>query len=110
MTQPTQATEDDDDDASSLWAAFREAKQKKRRSNLAYSTQQLVTAGIVYEAHNGGIHLVIHTRAEIIDFWPSTGLWWIRGTRNKRRGIVKLIKYVSGKQACAMRAIAPIVP
>lgn len=79
------------------WDAWREMKQTKRRSNLAYSTGKLVREGLTFTAHNNGIHLVLTKDDKTIDYWPSTGLWWIRGTRNKRRGIDKLIAYIKGK-------------
>lgn len=80
-----------------LWADYKAHKQKKKRSNLAYSTGQLSAAGLPFTVHNGGIHLVLTKGAETIDFWPSTGLWWVRTNRNKRRGINKLIAYMKGK-------------
>lgn len=79
------------------WAEFRAYKQKKKRSNLAYSTGALIAAGLQFTAHNGGIHLVLMKGSQPIDFWPSTGLWWIRGTSNKRRGVQKLIAYMKSK-------------
>lgn len=79
------------------YAALRQIKQEKKRSNLAYSTGQLVRAGIAFESHNNDIHLVVKKGDETIDYWPSTGLWWIRGSRNKRRGMDKLIRHMKGK-------------
>ena len=76
------------------WAEWREVKQNKKRSNLAASTGMLTNAGISFQSNNGGIHLVLLKNEQFIDFWPSTGLWWIRGTSNKRRGIQKLINYL----------------
>ena len=77
-----------------LWADFRAHKQEKKRSNLAYSTRQLEAAGIAFKVHNAGIHLVLTKGEQTIDFWPSTGLWWIRGTSNKRRGVQRLMAYM----------------
>lgn len=79
---------------SEVFADLRKAKQAKKRSNLAASTRMLQESGVNFESHNMGIHLVIKMNDKIIDFWPSTGLWWIRGTSNKRRGIEKLIRHV----------------
>lgn len=81
-------------DMAEVFAGWREMKQKKKRSNLAQSTAQLVSAGIPFTSHNGGVHLVLMKGEQPIDYWPSTGLWWIRGTSNKRRGIQKLIQYM----------------
>ena len=79
---------------SEVWAEFRAFKQDKRRSNLANSTKLLEAAGVAFTSNNEGIHLVIQKDAETIDYWPSTGLWWIRGTRNKRRGVHRLLAYM----------------
>ena len=81
--------------ADSVWlACYREIKRQKKRSNLAFSTRQLTEAGLTFKSNNYGVHLVLMKDAQPIDFWPSTGLWWIRGTSNKRRGIDKLIAYM----------------
>ena len=81
-------------DMAEVWADFRAYKQAKKRSNLAHSTRQLEAAGIAFKVHNGGIHLVLTKGDQTIDFWPSTGLWWIRGTSNKRRGVQRLMAYM----------------
>ena len=80
-----------------LFAQWRAVKQQKKRSNLAYSTRLLEQNGLAYTVHNGGVHLVLHKGEQPVDFWPSTGLWWIRGTSNKRRGVQKLIAYIKSK-------------
>ena len=84
-------------DMAEVWDGWREMKQAKRRSNLAYSTNKLVREGLTFTSHNNGIHLVLIKNGQPIDYWPSTGLWWVRGTRNKRRGIDKLIAFMKGK-------------
>lgn len=84
-------------DMAEVWADFRAHKQKKKRSNLAFSTRQLTENGIEFVAHNGGIHLVLTKGDQTIDYWPSTGLWWIRGTASKRRGVQRLIAYIKSQ-------------
>lgn len=84
-----------DNEVSEMWREVRELKQKKKRSNLAYSTRQLTEAGLPFVSHNAGVHLVLMKGEQPIDFWPSTGLWWIRGTPAKRRGIDNLIRFMS---------------
>ena len=39
-------------------------------------------------------HLIVLAGAKEVDFWPGTGLWIVRGTKDKRRGVRKLIEYV----------------
>lgn len=80
-----------------MWADLRVFKQEKKRSNLAASTRLLEHNGISYKVHNGGIHLVLTKGEQTIDFWPSTGLWWIRGTSNKRRGVQRLMQFIKSK-------------
>lgn len=80
-----------------MWHERRLQQRVKKRSNLVHSTRQLETVGIPFAVHNDGIHLVLTKGAETIDFWPSTGLWWIRGTSNKRRGVQRLIAYIKSQ-------------
>jgi ABC-type antimicrobial peptide transport system ATPase subunit len=80
-----------------VWADLREISQKKRRSNMASSTAMLQHNEIPFVVHNSGVHLVLTKGLETIDYWPSTGLWWIRGTSNKRRGVKRLLAYMKAK-------------
>lgn len=82
-----------------VFNATREHSKEKRRSNLASSTAMLQHNGIPFVVHNGGIHLVLSKGTQTIDYWPSTGLWWIRGTSNKRRGVKRLLSYMKAKTA-----------
>ena len=89
---------EDVNEVSEMWRDYRDMKQKKKRSNLAYSTKLLTDSGLTFVSNNFGVHLVLEKNGQSIDFWPSTGLWWIRGTSNKRRGIQKLIQFMKAKQ------------
>lgn len=82
-----------------MWHERRLQQRVKKRSNLHHSTKQLTEAGIEFTSNNGGIHLVLTKGEQAIDYWPSTGLWWIRGTPNKRRGIANLIKHMKASAA-----------
>ncbi len=88
-------------DMGEVFNHWRTIKQEKKRSNLASSTRLLETNGIPVTVHNGGIHLVLSKGDQTIDFWPSTGLWWIRGTSNKRRGVQRLIAYMKQRATTA---------
>jgi len=77
-----------------IWSSIREASQLKRRTNMAESTKRLVREGLTFTSHNHGVHLVLMKGAQPIDYWPSTGLWWIRGTSNKRRGVDRLVRFM----------------
>lgn len=84
-------------DMAEIFNDLREIKREKRRSNTAQSTRLLQHHGIEFVSHNGGIHLMLTSGDQAIDYWPSTGLWWIRGTSNKRRGVKKLIAYMKAR-------------
>lgn len=84
----------EENEVSEMWRDYHAMKQKKKRSNLAYSTKLLTDSGIEFVSHNMGIHLVITKQEKVIDFWPSTGLWWVRGNKKKSRGINQLIQFV----------------
>lgn len=86
-------------DMADIFNDLRKIKQEKRRSNTAHSTRMLQESGIEFASHNGGTHLTLTKHEQVIDYWPSTGLWWIRGTSNKRRGIAKLIKHMKARAA-----------
>ena len=71
----------------------RKRKAAKRQHNREYSTAFLAKKKIEFTSLNGGVHLRITAKGQTIDFWPSTGLWVLKGgTRN--RGIFKLYKYI----------------
>lgn len=84
-------------DMAEVFNDLRKFKQEKKRSNLAHSTRLLEANGIEFKVHNNGIHLVLTKGDQTIDFWPSTGLWWIRGTTNKRRGVQRLMAYIKSQ-------------
>lgn len=81
-------------DMAELFNGWREHKQAKRASNTVSSTQALIDAGIPFESHNAGAHIVIKMGNAVYDFWPSTGLWWLRPTKIKHRGVFRLIQTI----------------
>ena len=81
-------------DMAEIFNGWREHKQAKRASNTVQSTQALIDAGIRFESHNAGAHIVIKVGSTVYDFWPSTGLWWQRATKIKHRGVFRLIQTV----------------
>jgi hypothetical protein len=72
--------------------AMSKAAKEKRRTNTAASTNLLAQNDVVYESKNGGAHLIVQGNHHVIDFWPSTGLWIIRGEKTKHRGVYNLLK------------------
>lgn len=82
-------------DMGDVFNAWREQKQAKRANNTKQSTALLQRAGVIFDSLNGGAHLVVQAGPSIVDFWPSTGLWIVRGRKTeKRRGVRKLIDFV----------------
>ncbi|GAG54683.1 unnamed protein product [marine sediment metagenome] len=75
--------------------ALKEHKKLKRQSNTIYSTDKLDELGIKYESKNDGAHLVVEGTYSKIDFWPSTGKFYIRKAKGYARGINNLIKHCS---------------
>lgn len=76
-----------------LFKIMRERSQEKRRSNKDKSSDLLKNSGINFERKNYGNHLIILSTPKI-DFYPSTGLWIVRGVNKKRRGVLSLLKYI----------------
>lgn len=79
------------------WRAFKEhlrsESRAKKRHNLAYSTNLLRQNGVHFTSNNEYIHCVVSAGVETIDFWPTTGMWIVRGTVEKHRGVYKLLNF-----------------
>jgi hypothetical protein len=83
----------DDDDMGDYWRDVRHAGQVKRAANREQSPACLAQAGIEFVVKNEGAHLIVTGPAGLIDFWPGTGLWMLRGTKRSGYGVFKLIKF-----------------
>lgn len=84
-------------DMGEIFNDMKELKKERRASNTEKSTQLLIDAGIEFESKNGGAHLVVNQAQGLkADFWPSTGLWQIRGSKKQSRGVFNLIKFAKG--------------
>lgn len=81
-------------DMGDVFNDWREHKQAKRADNTKQSTALLQQAGVIFDSLNAGAHLVVQADPNVVDFWPSTGLWIVRGQPAKRRGVRKLIEFV----------------
>lgn len=72
--------------------AMQEASQQRRASNRDNSAALLRANGVQFESKNGGAHLVVRDGiGRIFDFWPGTGLWQLRGTPQRWRGVHSLL-------------------
>lgn len=72
------------------------AAMTKRASNREASARNLAAAGIPFESKNNGAHLIVSAPGLVVDFWPGTGLWAVRGTNERRRGVRQLITRLRG--------------
>lgn len=78
---------------------MQEESRQKRESNRESSAKMLTAAGIAFETKNDGAHLIVTASGRTVDFWPSTGLWIMRGTNERRRGVRHLIKRLGGHRS-----------
>lgn len=75
----------------------RAARNKRRRENRsrqraitgAKAKERLTLCGVSFTEHNNGYHLVIQGAARVIDFWPNSGKFHIRGTVAYGQGSVE---------------------
>jgi hypothetical protein len=77
------------------WRAWDKAKQEKRAKNRDDSARLLREAGIPFTPMNDGAHLIVTLNGHFYDFWPGTGLWKMRGSTQKHRGVWKLLKMLA---------------
>jgi len=75
------------------YRAWDKAKQEKRADNRAQSASILARAGVIFESRNDGAHLVVLAGAHVVDFWPGTGLWIVRGSQARKRGVRALLAF-----------------
>lgn len=78
-----------------LYRAMHRESQDRRARNREYAPGALEAAGLPFTSHNDGVHLIVDER---YDFWPGTGKWVRRGSRDapSGRGIFNLIKHAKG--------------
>lgn len=73
--------------------------QAQRAQNRFSSRRRLLDRGIPFECKNDGAHWIVRskTRFAVIDFWPGTGSWIVRGQRERQRGLRKWIAFAIEK-------------
>lgn len=64
----------------------------RRANNRENSASILEEKGIKFERKNMGAHLIVHGQVIVVDFWPGTGKWIVRGTGKTGRGVFNLLK------------------
>lgn len=70
---------------------IKEFSQNKRAENREKSTNILIDYNINFESKNEGAHLIVKGSELIIDFWPGTGKYIVRGGE-EGRGVFSLLK------------------
>lgn len=78
-------------DISQMWKDHKEYSQNKRADNRIKAQETLAEHGINFQVKNFGAHLIVTGKDGVYDFWPGTGLYMLRNTSKKERGIFNLI-------------------
>lgn len=97
---------DDEMSDSEMWRAIRKSSQEKRDQNRQHGAARLLETGTgaSFQSRNGGAHLIVSLpkSGRMIDYWPGTGLWIVRGTpgglKYQHRGIDKLIAFIKEQE------------
>lgn len=81
-------------DMGDIFNDLKKYKQEKRADNRASSQNILAKSGFLFESKNMGAHLIVKQSNVVIDFWPGTGLWQVRGRGRSKRGVQNLIAFL----------------
>jgi hypothetical protein len=74
-----------------LMATVRKEAATRRRQK---HPERLAQQGITYVSKNEGRHLIVTSpRGTVIDFWPGTKLWIVRGSTEQNKGLDDLLKF-----------------
>jgi hypothetical protein len=84
-------------DMADVWEGWSERSREKRANNRNQSARTLTQFKIPFSSHNIGAHLIVKCGEQMIDFWPGTGKWIIRGGKDGKRGVMNLVKFYQSK-------------
>lgn len=73
---------------------FKEMKanhQQIKEKRKVEDTQKLINKGIEFESKNFGYHLIVKGKESLIDYWPSSGKFFVRKTKKKGNGFNNLM-------------------
>lgn len=73
---------------------LREMSQQKRKHNRESSAEILTNNCVQYDVRNSGAHLIVRHGNLVVDFWPGTGRWIVRGDEVKGFGVFKLLHHL----------------
>lgn len=91
--KPPIETQLDGDD----WKQYNLIGQEKRRANRKSSGTILSENNVPFDSHNGGAHLVVRLNNFVVDFWPGTGKYIVRGSNTYKRGIFRMLRDIGAK-------------
>jgi len=75
-----------------LFNAWGKLKKEKKANNRASSPNILKENGISFTSHNLGAHLIVKHNNFVVDFWPGTGKYNVRGSPKYKRGVYNLLR------------------
>lgn len=75
--------------------AMREREQARKAVNMEENMRLIEASGYEYVVLNFGTHLRMDLGETVVDLWPSTDRYWVRGDRKSKIGISKLFHAVS---------------
>jgi len=80
-------------DMAEVWEGYAERSKVKRAKNREQSERILTQFKVPHSVHNHGAHIIIECAGQMIDFWPGTGKWIIRGGPDGKRGVMNLVTF-----------------
>lgn len=95
----------DDYTMGEFYAGLRQERQERGAERRDHAPRVLAEEGVnIARIENNGAHIIIHHAAQHVDFWPASGLWIVRETKERRRGLWPLIRHC---QKAAKRVAQP---
>ncbi len=72
--------------------ALKQANAEYRSEMRADAVTTLTALGVSFDTKNNGAHLIVRHGGKVVDFWPGTERWRVRGQTRYAFGIDKLLK------------------
>lgn len=83
-----------DSEIAVMWREIKAERQEKRAANTQRGAEALKEAGIQFVTKNYGSHLIVKpSSGAVVNFWPGTGLWMLRGSTQRHRGVGSLVAF-----------------
>lgn len=75
-----------------IFAGLAQSSRTKRANNRVSSAEVLKSNGVSFESNNHGVHLIVTHNDRVADFWPGTGKWKLRDSKDYHCGVFNLLK------------------